>query len=116
MSQTREEREAAAKVRMAELAAKFVARTRGEVESMRAQLAKLPAGNPEALAELRNLAHRACGTGATLGFEALADCAQRVEQLAGAQASGSAPSPESLIQLGKAIDALAAELASIREN
>jgi len=115
MSQTREEREAAARARMAELAAKFVARTTEEVGSMRAQLAKHSAGDPQALAELRNLAHRTCGTGATLGFETLADCAQRVEQLAGSRAPDSAPTSEVLEQIGKAIDVLDAELARVKE-
>jgi len=116
MSQTREEREAAARVRMAELAAKFVARTTGEVATMRTQLLKLAAGDPEALIELRHLAHRACGTGATLGFEALADCAQRVEQLAEAQAPDAAGAAEAVDQLGKALDALDAELTRIKEK
>ena len=116
MSQTREAREAAARARMAELAAKFVARTMGEMEAMRAQLVKLSAGEPQALAEIRNLAHRTSGTGATLGFEVLADCALRVEQLAEAQAPDVAPAPEALVQIGKAIDALDAELARIKEK
>ena len=75
MSQTREEREAAARVRMAELAAKFVARTAGEVDSMRATTREASSGRCAGARGIRNLAHRTCGTGATLGFETLADCA-----------------------------------------
>lgn len=116
MSQTRQEREAAARVRMAELAEKFVARTTGEMVSMRAQLVKLSAGDLRALTEIRNLAHRACGTGATLGFESLADCALRVEQLAESQSPETSPAPEALAQLRNEIDALDAELARLKER
>jgi HPt (histidine-containing phosphotransfer) domain-containing protein len=113
MNHTRDEKEAAARVRLSELAAKFVARTAGEVSAMRAQLAKVSGGELSALADLRNLAHRACGTGATLGFEGLADCAARVEQLAEPQAPDAAVTPGVLAQLQVAIDALDAELARL---
>ena len=104
MSDTREERVAAAKVRMAELAEKFLDRTAGEIETMRMRLAQ-SAGDAAALAEIRNLAHRACGTGATLGFESLSEHAHRVEVLAAAQPPGSQA------DIATAIEELARELA-----
>jgi HPt (histidine-containing phosphotransfer) domain-containing protein len=104
MSDTREERVAAAKVRMAELAEKFLARTAGEIETMRLRLAQ-SAADAAALAEIRNLAHRACGTGATLGFESLSEYAHRVEALAASQPPGSH------IEIATAIEELARELA-----
>jgi HPt (histidine-containing phosphotransfer) domain-containing protein len=104
MNDTREQRVAAAKARMAELAGKFLERTAGEIETMRARLAQ--AGeDAAALAEIRNLAHRACGTGATLGFESLSEHAYRIEVLTAAQPPGSSA------EIAGAIDALARELA-----
>lgn len=110
MSQTREEKAAAAKVRMAELAAKFVERTAGELDFMRAQLAKLSAGELQALADIRLLAHRMGGTGATLGFETLADCALRVEKIADAQAPDTMPAADVLLRLATAFDAIGVEI------
>jgi len=104
MSDTREERVAAAKARMAELAEKFLERTAGEIETMRARLAQAH-GDTAALAEIRNLAHRACGTGATLGFESLSEYAHRIEALTASQPPGSQA------EIAGAIDALAGELA-----
>jgi HPt (histidine-containing phosphotransfer) domain-containing protein len=104
MTDTREERVAAAKARMAELAGKFLERTAGEIETMRTRAARME-HDPEALAEIRNLAHRACGTGATLGFESLSECAYQIEKLAAAQPPGSQA------DVIGAIEALAQELA-----
>jgi HPt (histidine-containing phosphotransfer) domain-containing protein len=101
---TREQRVAAAKARMNELAEKFLDRTAGEIDTMRARLAQA-GDDPGALAEIRNLAHRASGTGATLGFESLSDCAHRIEMLAAAQPPGSSA------EIDLAIEALAQELA-----
>jgi HPt (histidine-containing phosphotransfer) domain-containing protein len=106
VSQTREEKEAAAKRRMAELAAKFIERTRGELDSMRALLARFDTGDLQVLGDIRHLAHRMSGTGATLGFETLADCAYRVEQLSGSDANG--------LQLTTAVDALEVELGRLK--
>lgn len=104
MSDTREERVAAAKARMAELAGKFLERTAGEIATMRARLAQVN-DDEAALAEIRNLAHRACGTGATLGFESLSEYAYRIEALAAAQPPGSPA------DIASAIDELERELA-----
>jgi HPt (histidine-containing phosphotransfer) domain-containing protein len=110
----REDKVAAAKARMAELAAKFVDRTAGELESMRGSLAKLQAGDIESLSNIRYLAHRMCGTGATLGFEGLSDCAARIESLADKLVTGPTPDASALTQLGVDVDALGAELARLR--
>jgi len=104
MNDPREERVAAAKARMAELAEKFLERTEGEIGAMRARLEQLDDGGT-ALAEIRNLAHRACGTGATLGFESLSESAHRIEVLAAARPPGSRA------EIERAIEALAHDLA-----
>ena len=104
MNETREERIAAAKARMAELATKFLERTAGEIETMRTRLAQA-SEDSAALAEIRNLAHRACGTGATLGFESISEYAHRIEALAAAQPPGTPA------EIASAIDEMARELA-----
>jgi HPt (histidine-containing phosphotransfer) domain-containing protein len=104
MNETRDQRVAAARERMAELAAKFLERTAGEIETMRARLAQSQQ-DAAALAEIRNLAHRACGTGATLGFESLSEYAHRVEALTAAQPPGSQA------EIAGAIEEMARELA-----
>jgi HPt (histidine-containing phosphotransfer) domain-containing protein len=117
MSQSREDKVAAAKARMAELAAKFVERSSLELGLMRDNLAKLTAGEqgnePEALDSLRHLAHRMSGTGATLGFDSLADCAARIEQLAGSSSTGGLPDADVLNLLEAGIGALGTELARL---
>lgn len=77
--QIRAEKIAAARARMAELATKFVDRTARELVTLRSALAR--DGN-ESFEEIGHLAHRMAGTGATLGFDALADHALRIEVIA----------------------------------
>ena len=111
MNQTTEQRVAAARARMAELKHKFVERSQDDVQSMREGFSALQSGDVAALRVLVQLAHRMSGTGATLGLEALSDCAQRIEKLAEAAQPDSLPDAEVLSGLGAAIEALAAELA-----
>ena len=79
---TRAQKMEAAKARMAELAAKFLERSDADVRSMQVALSRLASGEGTALGDVRHLAHRMVGTGATLGFESLSEHAHRVEQLA----------------------------------
>jgi HPt (histidine-containing phosphotransfer) domain-containing protein len=113
MNQTREDKVAATTARMAELAAKFIERSGREIASMRGELAKLDAGGIEALGEIGHLAHRMCGTGATLGFGALADCAARIEQIATSCPAGGLPDAPARTRLGEGVEALAVELARL---
>lgn len=123
MNQTREEKVAATRARMAELAAKFIERSVRELATMRDGLAKLhagqddvkngDAGKADALHDLRHLAHRMCGTGATLGFETLADHAARIEKLTESGPAGGSPDAAALTQIGAGIDALGEELARL---
>jgi chemotaxis protein histidine kinase CheA len=116
MNQAREDKVAAAKARMVELAAKFIDRTAGELDSMRDSLGKLQAGEIDGLSNIRYLAHRMCGTGATLGFEGLSDCAARIERLSDKLATGAMPDASALTQLGVDVDALGAELARLQSR
>jgi chemotaxis protein histidine kinase CheA len=113
MSQTREDKAAAARVRMAELAAKFLERSRHDLEVMRGAVAKLNAGESDALRDIYELAHRMCGTGATLGFETLGEHAARVEHLAEPGPAGTLPDQGALMLLAAGIEALAAEVADL---
>jgi HPt (histidine-containing phosphotransfer) domain-containing protein len=105
--QLRAERMAAARARMAELALKFIERTKAELTTIRAAS---KAGGPESIAEIRHLAHRMAGTGATLGFDALSDHAARIEVLCDAHAPGLSLTPEARVQVDLGADQIAMEL------
>jgi HPt (histidine-containing phosphotransfer) domain-containing protein len=105
---------AAVQGRMAELAAKFLHRSSADVATLRTQLERLESGAAEALGEIRHLAHRMVGTGATLGFEAISERASRIEQLAERVEPGTVPDGESRAALTAALDALTAEVNKLR--
>jgi chemotaxis protein histidine kinase CheA len=111
MTETREARVAAAKARMAELAAKFIDRTQGDLRIMRDGLAKLSQGDVSALAEIRHLAHRMAGTGATLGFEELGELASGTERFIDKLPGGVPPDEATQTRLAACIDAIEAQLA-----
>ena len=108
------DRMAAAKSRLSELAAKFLDRTDGDVVSMRAGLERVVGGDAGPTSEIRHLAHRMVGTGATLGFESLSECARRIEVLTEACPPGHMPDEQLRAQLAAALDALAGELQRLR--
>lgn len=110
---SRAERVDAAGARFTGLAAKFVERSAAEVVTMRAALAGLAAGDPHSLAEIRHLAHRMAGTGATLGVEALSDRARDVEHLAERLAPGAVPEAATLGEFESGIEALEQELRAL---
>jgi HPt (histidine-containing phosphotransfer) domain-containing protein len=112
MNEIREQKLAAARTRMAELAAKFIERTRGDLRTMRRDLAKLEAGDVGALADIRHLAHRMAGTGATLGFEALGERAARTEGIIDSLPDGVLPDAQTIERLAADIAALESQLAS----
>jgi HPt (histidine-containing phosphotransfer) domain-containing protein len=100
--------------RLAELTARFLERTGDEVESMRASLVLLGQGDATALSEIHHLAHRARGTGATLGLESLSERARQIELLSAARSTGSADDRVGLAEIDRAIEAMAAELGRLR--
>jgi len=112
MSDPRDDKAAAARARMAELAAKFIERSCGEVVMMREGLAKAAGGDMNALGEVHQLAHRMAGTGATLGFEQLGERAARLEYLVEIPAPGAVPDKSTLAQINAALDAVEAQLQS----
>lgn len=97
------------KSRMAELATRFLDRTANDITAMQAGLGKLASGDAAGLGEIRHLAHRMVGTGATLGFESLSECAYRIEQLTESCEPGSLPDVTMREQLNGALVVLGAE-------
>ena len=110
MNEIREGKTAAAKARLDELAVRFLDRTAGDIATMRDCLAKMALGDLDSLAELRHLAHRMVGTGATLGFESLSERALRIEGFTDGCAPGHVPDDQKRQQISAALDALQAEL------
>lgn len=98
---------AAAQSRLSELAVKFKTRTLADIAAMRSQAQQVEAGQIGALAEIRHLAHRMHGTGATLGFDAVSEQAAALETLLDDLPTGVAPGPETMTRITAAIEALA---------
>jgi len=111
LSPSPEEKIAAARTRLAELAEKFIERTRGEIETMRQAVGALASPGSPALGEILHLAHRITGTGATLGFDAVSERARHLELLVAAQPPGVACESALAEQIRSAIEDLAAALA-----
>ena len=112
MNQTREEKIAAARVRLAELAAKFIDRSRDDMRVMRDASRKVRGGDAGGLTEIRHLAHRMAGTGATLGYETLGERATSIEALIDSLPGGALPDAATLSRLAEGLDALEAQLAA----
>jgi HPt (histidine-containing phosphotransfer) domain-containing protein len=110
--QVRAERVAAARTRMAELAGKFIDRSATELATLRTALVALATGRTEALVEIRHLAHRMAGTGATLGFDALSDHAMRVEEICDSQMKSANPA-SGCAEIAAAVDAIESELRAL---
>jgi HPt (histidine-containing phosphotransfer) domain-containing protein len=99
--------DAAVRSRLAELTRKFVTRTRDDVAQMRDGLARLEVSDVSALAQIHQLAHRACGTGGTLGLCALSDAAAALERLVEACPADALPDAAVRAEIAAAIDAIA---------
>jgi len=99
---------------MLELAQKFIARTTDDVACMREALARLdaiPGGDDgSVLAQIQQLAHRACGTGGTLGLCALSDAAAALERFVEACPAGAVADAAMRAEIAARIDAMAVHL------
>jgi HPt (histidine-containing phosphotransfer) domain-containing protein len=93
--------------RLIELTRKFVTRTAGDVAQMRAAL-----DSDSGLEQIRQLAHRACGTGGSLGLIALSDAAGELERLVESLPGSPAPGAAERTRIAAGIDAIAAQLVS----
>ena len=106
----------AVNARMTELVRKFVERTGTELAHMRAALALLEAGDRSGLSQLHQWAHRACGTGGTLGLLGLSDAAGELERRVEACVQNGIPDAAQRAQLCAGVDAVAAQLAVLQER
>lgn len=100
----------AVKSRLGELAQKFVVRTTGDLALMREGLARVESGDRAGLEQIQQLAHRACGTGGTLGLCALSDAAGALERTIEACPAGTLPDAHARAEIAARIEAIAAEL------
>ena len=110
---TREQKLEAARVRLAELSTRFLDRTDADIASMRSGLGRLASGDAAPLGDIRHLAHRMVGTGATLGFADISERAHAIEKLT-EDCAGALPDEDMRAQLASALEALSAEFARQR--
>jgi HPt (histidine-containing phosphotransfer) domain-containing protein len=96
--------------RLSELTSKFVVRTRDDVAQMRAALARVSGGELRDLEQIHQLAHRACGTGGTLGLCALSDAAGALERQVEAIPADAMFGVAERTRIAAGIEALAAQL------
>ena len=68
--------------KMAEIGARYLARTVSEIADLEMMVARLPASGKVALKEIEVLAHRIRGSGAVFGYAKLSDAAGEIEMLA----------------------------------
>jgi HPt (histidine-containing phosphotransfer) domain-containing protein len=104
------EKRSAMRKRINQLAGKFLQRCAQEMVTAREAVARLGTGDANALRELQHLAHRICGTGASLGFEPLSACASAIERLAEAQTNCTTPDQKSIERLVEYIALLETEI------
>jgi HPt (histidine-containing phosphotransfer) domain-containing protein len=71
--------------KLGQLGVKFLERTLGEIATLQKLLVAARSGEAPAREELRHLAHRMHGTGATLGFPEISEQAGHIERLVEAQ-------------------------------
>jgi HPt (histidine-containing phosphotransfer) domain-containing protein len=111
---SREEKLHAARRRMADLATRFLDRSSDDLATMRAALQRFETGDASGVADIRHLAHRMVGTGATLGFDALAECAHRIEKFTETLAPGILPDETTRAGLADGLAAMQSELGKLR--
>jgi chemotaxis protein histidine kinase CheA len=98
------------KQRLAELGARFLERTAGEMAQLHDSLLHFRNGDGVAAERIELLAHRIRGTGATLGFESISECADVVESLAAQLREDRTGDPLALEQLTASTTRLADEV------
>ena len=93
------------------IAARYLTRTRGEVDDLRKHVSELTNNTQAALKELELLSHRIRGSGAVFGFAKISDVAGEIEMLAfNSMASNDGNAAQLTPQLTQLIDALATEV------
>jgi HPt (histidine-containing phosphotransfer) domain-containing protein len=93
---------------LAEIGGRFIMRTLGELDQLKALLEQARAGTPGSVKEIERVSHKIAGSGAMFGFDAVSERAQELEILAEAGAADS----ESLQRLAERVAALDQEVRS----
>jgi len=68
---------------MAQIGARYIARTAGELQRMRELLQQALGDAPAMMKDLEHLAHKIHGSGAMFGFDRVSDQAGEIEHIAG---------------------------------
>ncbi len=89
---------------IADIGARYLKRTLGELEELRALLQAAQGGSDDALLQLGRMAHKIHGSGAMFGFDAVSERAYDIELRAREKRTGSM------------IDSIAAKLAALEEE
>jgi HPt (histidine-containing phosphotransfer) domain-containing protein len=96
--------------KMAEIGARFLARTVAEIVDLQRLVTELPSGGQPTLKEIEVLAHRIRGSGAVFGYAKLSDAAGHIEMLAVEHATADALNAADLMaQLTAHMHTLSAE-------
>lgn len=100
--------------KLADIGARFLARTIGEIAMLEELLKQLPGNALAGMKQIEMIAHRIRGSGAVFGFQALSNAAESIEMLALQTAGQENIDVEKITpQLLQAIAALSAECAKI---
>jgi HPt (histidine-containing phosphotransfer) domain-containing protein len=91
--------------KIADIAGRYIQRTSGELAGLRDLIAKVRAGNPSAVKDIEQLAHKIYGSGSMFGFDLVSDQARELEVAARDPAD-----PQLLEKLQKHADALEARV------
>jgi HPt (histidine-containing phosphotransfer) domain-containing protein len=73
------------------IGARYIARTLGEMDSLKDTAQQALNGSPSAFKDVEHLAHKIHGSGAMFGFDRLSECAGEVEHIAGFLVKGEGP-------------------------
>jgi HPt (histidine-containing phosphotransfer) domain-containing protein len=96
--------------KLAEIGARYLARTASEITDLHRLVAELPNGGKSTLKEIEVLAHRIRGSGAVFGYVKLSDIAGEIEMLAVRQAAVESPSfPDLMTQFSAYVHTLSSE-------
>lgn len=79
------------KQQMAQIGARYIARTWGELQRMRELVQHALGDSPAMMKDLEHLAHKIHGSGAMFGFERVSDQAGEIEHIAGFLQRGEGP-------------------------
>jgi HPt (histidine-containing phosphotransfer) domain-containing protein len=86
--------------KLSEIGLRYISRTLGEIDQLRAFSEAAAKGSTESLRDLGTLAHRIRGSGAMFGYHAISKCAEAIELLANREslAASEVPTLRALVE------------------